>query len=85
MLFAQEFNQLLDKIQLTNYKIYMINTFVAMIQPKTAQGHVDYYLFEGYIDGDYTKYTNNWDYLNDKKSIDTRPFTAFSHFTYFKS
>ncbi len=81
LLFAQEFNLQLDKLSLSNYKLYMINTFVAMTETADA----DHYIFEGFIDGEYVKYTNNWDYFNDSPKIDTRPFTAFSHFTYFLS
>ncbi len=78
LLFAQEFNNLLNKNSLLNYKLYMINTFVAMTESENA----DYYIFEGFIEGEYVKYTNNWDYFNDSPELDTRPFTAFSHFTY---
>lgn len=39
-----------------------------------------FYLLEGWIDGEYAKYTNNMFYKNQQ--VETRHFTAFSHFTY---
>ncbi len=37
-------------------------------------------MFEGYIDGEYIKYTNNWVYFNEE--VDTRAFTAYAHYTW---
>lgn len=55
----------------------MINTFVV----KTEDN--GYYMFEGYIPGNYQKVTNNWSFFNS--DIDTRPYTAFSHYTWHAS
>lgn len=39
------------------------------------------YFLEGYINGNFEKYTNNYDYVNDTAEI----MTAFSHYTYHKT
>jgi len=41
------------------------------------------FLLEGYIEGEYVKYSNNLNYLVDQKEI--RHFTSFAHFSYEKS
>ena len=38
------------------------------------------YTLEGYIAGDFTKYTNNLDFLDDEK--DTQHLSAFAHYSY---
>jgi hypothetical protein len=39
-----------------------------------------YYSFEGYINGEYKKITNNDRFIDN--TVDTRVFTAFTHFTW---
>jgi len=55
--------------------------FVDMLLFQTEDDRM--YSLEGFIEGKYEKYTNNFDYLDSRK--ETRHLTAFAHFSYERS
>jgi hypothetical protein len=56
---SELFNKQLIKKSLERYLVLYINVFLAQIE-----GEKKHYLFEGYIKGEFKKFTNNYDYIN---------------------
>jgi len=72
ILLAKEYNNALEKAKVnSNYRIYFTRVLVVKIKS-------EYFLLEAFIPGDFEKYTNNLNYVNENV-----PFmTAFSHFSH---
>lgn len=74
IILAQDFNKELKKAKGFEWaRLFFVHTFLF-----ECSGEL--WLLEGYIDGDFTKYTNNLDEIDKTKEI--RHFTAFAHYTY---
>jgi len=75
---AKQYNKELKK---KDCPIWARIQFVDMLLFKAEDGKT--YSLEGFIEGTYEKYTNNFDYIDSKK--ETRHLTAFAHFSYERS
>lgn len=69
---ADDYNKSLrDNNAPSDAKIFFVKVYIAKI-------YDDYYMIEPYINGNFQKYTNNFDYVNENVPL----MSAFSHFSY---
>ena len=77
---VSDFNKDLKKLKHFGWaRLFFIQTFLF----RSRDNPKDLWLLEGYIDGEFKKYSNNLDEIDSTQEI--RHFTAFAHYSYQKS